>query len=135
MVGMACQCKDSFASKMSLSLCTFFFLDSKCWFHKKKALHKRSIPSWNPGENFVYIAHVYIIIYTVIYLDKWNYIYITSVIGFIVFSMIIQKEKREEMLLQKKKKKNIEYEKIININPLIGVASTAGHFCNFFFVK
>jgi hypothetical protein len=45
--------------------------------------------------------------------------------------MIIQKEKREEMLLQKKKN-TIEYEKIININPLIGVASTAGYFCNFF---
>jgi hypothetical protein len=46
--------------------------------------------------------------------------------------MIIQKEKREEMLLQKKKKNTIEYEEIININPLIGVASTAGYFCNFF---
>lgn len=37
MVGMACQCKDSFASKMSLSLCTFFFFETlNAGFTKRK---------------------------------------------------------------------------------------------------
>jgi hypothetical protein len=53
--------------------------------------------------------------------------------GYWLYSIFNDYPKRKERRNVTSKKKNtIEYEKIININPLIGVASTAGYFCNFF---